>query len=225
MTIKTWAIEDRPREKLILKGKQALSDAELIAILIGSGVVGKSALDVTKAILHSVDNNLNELGKKTLSDLQKFAGIGEARAIIIIAALELGRRRQLSDVRERVRITTSRDAYNVIAPLLIDLQHEEFWMLLLNRNNEVTARHKISSGGTSATVVDMKMIFRPALESLAAAIVVMHNHPSGNLQPSKSDIDLTQKIKAAGASLDITLLDHLIVSERGYYSFADEAML
>ena len=220
--ITAWAEEDRPREKMLLKGKQALSDAELLAILIGSGTYGESAVAVAQGILASVDNNLNELGKRSLPDLQKFRGIGEAKAIAIAAALELGRRRQLSDLRERPRITHSRDAFNTIAPLLTDLHHEEFWLLLLNKANEVFARERLSTGGMSGTVVDIKMVLKAALDGKAAAFIAIHNHPSGNLQPSQADVDLTRKLKQSGAILDLPLLDHLIISERGYYSFADE---
>ena len=223
--ITAWAEEDRPREKMLLKGKQALSDAELLAILIGSGTVGESAVAVAQGILASVDHNLNELGKCSLKDLQKFKGIGEAKAITIAAALELGRRRQLSDLRDRPRITHSRDAFNTIAPLLADLHHEEFWLLLLNKANEVFARQRLSTGGMSGTVVDIKMVLKAAIEAGAAAFIAIHNHPSGNLQPSQADIDLTRKLKQSGAIIDLPLLDHLIISERGYFSFADEGNL
>jgi DNA repair protein RadC len=223
--ITAWAEEDRPREKMILKGKLALSDAELLAILLGSGTTGESAVAVAQQILASVENNLNDLGKRSLSDLQKFRGIGEAKAVTIAAALELGRRRQLSDLRERPRIGHSRDAYNTIAPLLADLQHEEFWLLLLNKANEVFARERLSSGGMSGTVVDIKMVLKAAIEGKAAAFIAVHNHPSGNLQPSQADIDLTRKLKQSGALLDLPMLDHLIISERGYFSFADEGQV
>ena len=223
--ITAWAEEDRPREKMLLKGKQALSDAELLAILIGSGTVGESAVAVAQGILASVGFNLHELGKRSLPDLKKFKGIGEAKAITIAAALELGRRRQLSDLRERPRISHSRDAFNTIAPLLTDLQHEEFWLLLLNKANEVFARQQLSTGGMSGTVVDIKMVLKAAIEAGAAAFIAIHNHPSGNLQPSQADIELTRKLKQSGAVIDMPLLDHLIVSDRGYYSFADEGNL
>jgi DNA repair protein RadC len=220
--ITCWAEEDRPREKMLLKGTQALSDAELLAIMIGSGTIGESAVVLAQRILASVENNLQELGRQSLRDLQKFKGIGEAKAITIAAALEIGRRRQLSDLRHRPRITGSRDAFNVIAPLLTDLYHEEFWLLLLNRANEVVARERLSTGGTSGTVVDIKMVLKTALDAHASGIIAVHNHPSGNLKPSAPDLELTQKIFQAGKMMDIPLLDHLIVSERGFYSFADE---
>jgi DNA repair protein RadC len=220
--ITAWAEEDRPREKMQLKGKQALTDAELLAILIGSGTVGESAVALAQRILGSVDQSLHELGKRSLHELQRFKGVGEAKAITIAAALELGRRRQMSDLRERPRVGSSRDAFQAIAPLLTDLYHEEFWLLLLNRANEVIARERLSSGGMGGTVVDVKLVLKAALDARATAIIAVHNHPSGNLQPSQADIDLTKKLQQAGTLLEIPLLDHLIVSERGYYSFADE---
>ena len=223
--ITAWAEEDRPREKMQLKGRQSLSDAELIAILIGSGTVGESAVGVAQRILASVDNNLHELGKRTVKELQRFKGVGEAKAITIAAALELGRRRQLSDLRERPRINSSRDAFNAIAPLLNDLHHEEFWLLMLNKANEVFSRERLSAGGMSVTVVDVKQVLKTALDARAAAFIAIHNHPSGNLQPSQADIELTKKLAQAGRLLDMPLLDHLIVSERGYYSFADEGTM
>ena len=224
-SINAWAEEDRPREKMLLKGHQSLSDAELIAILLGSGSIGVSAVSLAQEILASVENNLHELGKRSLKELQRFKGVGEAKAISIAAALELGRRRQISDLRERPRVSTSRDAFNVIAPLLTDLHHEEFWLLLLNKACEVTARKKLSTGGSSGTVADVKQAFKIALDGQASAIIAVHNHPSGNLKPSDADIDLTRKMKEAGKILDLALLDHLIVSERGYYSFADEGVI
>lgn len=223
--ITAWAEEDRPREKMILKGRQALSDAELLAILIGSGTTGLSAVALAQQILQSVDGDLNDLGKCSLPDLQKFPGIGEAKAVTITAALELGRRRQLSDLRERPRVTHSRDAFQAIAPLLTDLQHEEFWLLLLNKANEIFARERLSSGGMSGTVVDLKMVLKAALQAKAAAFIAIHNHPSGNLQPSQADIDLTRRLKQSGHLIDLPLLDHLIISERGYFSFADEGLM
>jgi DNA repair protein RadC len=223
--IRAWAEEDRPREKMLLKGRQALTDAELLAILLGSGCVGESAVALARRILGSVENNLHELGKRSLHDLQQFKGVGEAKAISIAAALELGRRRQLSDLRERPRVTCSRDAYNTIAALLADLYHEEFWLLLLNKANEVFARERLSTGGMAGTVVDIKLLFKAALDARACAVIAIHNHPSGSLQPSQADIELTRRLKKAGELLDLPLLDHLIISERGYYSFADEGAI
>lgn len=224
-TIKSWAEEDRPREKLLSKGKSSLSDAELIAILIGSGSRNESAVSLSQRILKSVDNNLNDLGKTTLNELMKFKGIGEAKAITIAAALELGRRRQLSDIKERPQIRSSKDAYHVLAPLIMDLPHEEFWILLLNRANKVIGRERVSLGGVAGTVVDAKIIFRKALEMLASGIILCHNHPSGNLNPSRADLEITKKLKRAGETLEINILDHLIIAENGYYSFADEGKL
>jgi len=223
--IAAWAEEDRPREKMLLKGRHSLSDAELLAILMGSGSVGESAVALAQRILASVENNLIELAKCTIQDFKQFKGVGEAKAISIAAALELGRRRQASSLRDRPRISSSQDAYQVIAPLLTDLYHEEFWLLLLNKANEVMARKILSTGGMAGTVADVKMVFKMALDTRAAAIIAVHNHPSGNLSPSQADIQLTKKIQDAGKILDLPLLDHLIVSERGYYSFADEGSL
>lgn len=224
-SIQQWAREDRPREKMLLKGLSAVSDTELLAILIGSGAVGVSAVALAQQILGSVEHNLHELGRKSINDLQRFKGVGEAKAVTIAAALELGRRRQLSDLRERPRITCSRDAFNAIATRLTDLHHEEFWLLLLNRSNEVFGRERISVGGSSATVVDLKMVFKAALDARATGMIAIHNHPSGNLEPSRADVELTKRLKQGGQIFDLPLLDHLIVSERGYYSFADEGEL
>lgn len=222
--ILSWAEEDRPREKLLLKGKAALSDAELIAILIGSGTRELSAVDLSKLILQSVNNNLNELAKLSINDLMKFKGIGDAKAISIAAALELGRRRKESETLKKPKVGSSADAYEAIRPYLMDLQHEQFWVLLLNRANEVIRPQQISIGGVSGTVADPKMIFKAALEHLASAIILVHNHPSGNLTPSQADKDLTKKVKEAGRTLDIPVLDHLIFSDNGYFSFADEGI-
>ena len=224
-TITQWAAEDRPREKMLSKGIMALSDAELLAILIGSGSIGESAVGLSQRILSSVENNLHDLGKKSLHELQKFKGVGQAKAITIAAALELGRRRQLSDLRLRPKISSSRDAFNAIAAILSDLCHEEFWLLLLNRANEVFARERLSIGGISGTVVDIKLVLKTALDARASGFIAIHNHPSGNLEPSRADIELTEKLKQGGRILDLPMLDHLIVSERGYFSFADEGML
>lgn len=225
LKITHWAEEDRPREKLLLKGKMALSDAELIAILIGSGTVSLSAVDLAKQILQHVEHNLNDLAKLTIKDLQKFKGIGEAKAIAIISALELGRRRKESEPTKKPRITSSQNAYDVIAPHLLDLGHEEFWIIMLNKANVVIKKAQVSSGGVSGTIADPKIIFKKAVESLASAIILVHNHPSGNLKPSQADIMLTRKLKEAGKLLDIPVLDHLIFTDHNYYSFADEGMM
>ena len=225
LPITAWAEDDRPREKLQKFGRNVLSDAELLAILLGSGSRNESAVSLSKRILQSVDNNLNQLGKQTLSELMKFKGIGEAKAITIAAALELGRRRQASDLVERPIITCSRDSYLAIAPSLMDHSHEEFWMLLLNKGNKMISKVQMSTGGTDATVVDIKILFRKAIEGQATSIIVCHNHPSGRLRPSQADLDLTKKIKESGNMLGVQLLDHLIIGDGGYYSFADEGIL
>lgn len=225
LPITAWAEDDRPREKLEKLGRHVLSDAELLAILLGSGSRNESAVALSKRILQSVDNNLNQLGKQTLAELMKFKGIGEAKAITIAAALELGRRRQASDFIERPVITCSRDAYLAIAPALTDHHHEEFWMLLLNKGNKIIGKVQMSIGGTDATIVDVKIIFRKAIEGQATSIVVCHNHPSGRLRPSQADLDLTKKIRESGSILGVQLMDHLIIGDGGYYSFADEGVL
>ncbi|NBC07860.1 MAG: DNA repair protein RadC [Bacteroidetes bacterium] len=225
MSIKSWAEADRPREKLLHRGKSALSDAELLAILLGSGSAEDSAVGLAQKILSAVDNNLNELGRCSIAELIRFKGIGQAKAVTVTAAMELGRRRQLSRIADKPQVTCSRDAFDAVAPILLDLQHEEFWMLYLNRANRVMGRSRVSSGGVSGTVVDAKIVFRKALHAEASAIVLCHNHPSGSLLPSQADLDLTKKLVKAGEVVDIAVLDHLIVSERGYYSFADEGKL
>lgn len=223
--ILSWAEEDRPREKLLLKGKAALTDAELVAILIGSGTRDLSAVDLSKVILQKANNNLNELAKLSIKDLMKIKGIGEAKAISIAAALELGRRRKESEVVRRPRISSSRDAYEQIQPYLLDLPHEEFWLLLLNRANEVIRPVQVSQGGVSGTVADPKIIFKLAIECLASAIILVHNHPSGNLKPSEADKDLTRRLASAGKLLEIPILDHLIFTDASYLSFSDEGLM
>jgi DNA repair protein RadC len=225
LPIKAWAEDDRPREKMLLKGRHQLTDAELLAILLGSGTRSESALGLAQRILHSVDNDLDELGKRTLHDLLQFKGVGQVKALSISAALELGRRRHQVDVRHRPQVRGSRDAFHLLSGVLQDLAHEEFWVLLLNRANRVIGREQISSGGTAGTVVDSKIVFRKALECRASSLVLSHNHPSGQLHPSQADIELTRKLKEGGALLDIGILDHLILGDRSYYSFADEGML
>jgi DNA repair protein RadC len=225
LPITAWAEDDRPREKLSTKGRQSLSDAELLAILLGSGSRNESAVRLAQRIMESVQNNLNELGRRSLADLMKFKGIGEAKAITIAAALELGRRRHFETSNERPVIKSSRSAYEVIAPYLLDLPHEEFWILILNKGNKVMSREKISIGGTDATVADAKIIFRRAIERQAVNIILCHNHPSGTLRPSPADLDLTKKLKQSGEILGINIIDHLIVTDVGYFSFADEGIL
>lgn len=223
--IKSWAEADRPREKLLLRGRQALTDAELLAILLGSGSRRESALGLAQRLLQAVDNDLNQLGKCTLADLMKFHGIGEAKAITITAALEIGRRRQLTPLPERPQIRSSADAYRLLAPLIAELPYEECWMLCLNRANRVIHRECLSSGGTAGTVVDAKVMFRRALERKAVSLILAHNHPSGERQPSQADCDLTSKLTKAGKTLDMLVLDHLIITEQGYFSFADEGRI
>ena len=225
LSIKNWAVEDRPREKMLSKGIRALSDAELIAILIGSGNSKETAVELSRRILASVKNNLNELAKLSVDDLQKFKGIGEAKAINIIAALELGRRRKESDTEEKLQINGSNDVARIFQPLLGDLPHEEFWVLMLNRSNRVIDKQMVSQGGISGTVIDVRIILKAAVERLASAIVLCHNHPSGNLQASEADQSITKKIKEAGALMDIAVLDHVIIGNEKYFSFADEGII
>ena len=225
MKITDWAVEDRPREKLIQKGTSSLSDAELLAILISSGTKNKSAVDLGRELLKIVNNNLNTLGKLSIEDLRKLHGIGPARAVTISAALELGRRRKLAEAEDLPQIKSSKDVADIFQPLLADLQYEEFWILFLNRSNKVISRMKLSQGGISGTVTDVRIVMKKAIECLSSGIIVCHNHPSGNLNPSESDTKITQKIKDAGNLMDIQLLDHLIISEKDYYSFADNGLL
>ncbi len=225
LNIKSWSPEDRPREKLLLKGTSALSDAELVAILIGSGTPKMSAVELSKKILLQGNNNLNELARLSVKDLMKTKGIGEAKAITIVAALELGRRRKEQDPEEKPKINSSKDAFDLLKGEMMDLPKEEFWVLLMNRANRVIKKKRVSEGGVSGTVADPKIIFKLALEELASGIIVAHNHPSGNLQASQSDIDLTRKLKEAGKFLEIQLLDHLIIANQKYLSFADEGMI
>ena len=225
LTIKEWAEEDRPREKLLSKGIASLSDAELIAILIGSGNTNESAVELSKKILKSVSNNLNELGKSSVNDLQKFKGIGEAKAINIIAALELGRRNKSSEILNKTKIESSKDVFQLFHAKLAHVPHEEFWVLFLNRSNKIIDQLRISQGGISGTVADIRIIMKQALEKLASSIMIIHNHPSGNNKPSKSDIEITNKLKEAGKTMDINVLDHLIITELHYFSFADEGLL
>ncbi|MCB0442675.1 MAG: DNA repair protein RadC [Flavobacterium sp.] len=224
-SIKNWAEDDKPREKLMLKGKSALSDAELLAILIGSGNRNESAVDLSKRILSHVDNNLNALGKLSLKQLIEFKGIGEAKAIAIIAATEIGRRRREENVKEAIKINSSQIVFNVMQPLIGELPHEEFWVLYLNNANKIVHKAQLSKGGFTGTVVDIRIVLKFALEYNALSIVLTHNHPSGKLIASESDIQLTQKIKAAVKQLDIALIDHVIITENNYYSFADNGIL
>ncbi len=225
LKITDWAVEDRPREKLIQYGTAGLSDAELLGILISSGTKNKSAVDLGRELLAGVQNNLNSLGKLSIAEITKIHGIGNARAVTIAAALELGRRRKLAEIPDVIQIKCSKDVADIFQPILSDLPHEEFWILFLNRSNKVISRMKLSQGGISGTVTDVRMVMKKAVECLASGIIVCHNHPSGNLNPSESDSKITQKIKEAGNLLDIQLLDHLIISDKDYYSFADNGLI
>ena len=222
-SIKHWAEDDKPREKLMLKGKSVLSDAELIAILIGSGNRNESAVDLSKRILASVDNNLNALGKLSIDQLSKFKGIGEAKAISIIAAMELARRRRSEESIELPKITSSKMVFEIMQPIIGELFHEEFWILYLNNANKVLHKSQLSKGGITGTVIDVRMVFKMALEQNATYIILVHNHPSGNLTPSVEDVSITKKLKLAGQQLNILVQDHVIISESGFYSFRDES--
>ena len=223
--IPQWAESDRPREKLLLKGKTALTDAELLAILIRSGTPKLSAIDLAKQILSTVDNNLVGLSRLTVSDLLQFKGIGDAKAITVVAALELGRRRRGAEAMQRKTITSSADAYEVLQMHIGDIDYEQFAIIMLNQANQVLKVENISEGGITGTVVDPKRVFRTAINNNAINIILAHNHPSGSLKPSKNDLDLTQKLKKAGEYLQIMVLDHLILGDNKYISMADEGFL
>lgn len=224
LSIKNWAEDDKPREKLMLKGKTALSDAELVAILIGSGNRNESAVSLSKRILASVDYNLNALGKVSLKQLMGFKGIGEAKAVSIAAALELGRRRRAEETVELHKITSSKAVFEIMQPIIGELPHEEFWVLYLNNSNKVLYKSQLSKGGITGTVVDVRLIFKTALEQNAISVILTHNHPSGKLQASDADKEITKKLKIAGDQLDIKILDHIIITETGYFSFQDEGI-
>lgn len=224
-TIKQWAEDDRPREKLLLKGKNALSDAELIAILLRSGSQNETAVDLSKNILQRAKNNLIELSKFSTNDFLSFKGIGEAKALSIIAALELGRRRRSAEVIEKSVINGSKDVFNYFMTIVEDYQYEGFWILLLNRANKIIKHVQISDGGVSGTVADPKKIFRLSIENGASGIILCHNHPSGNIKPSEQDLKLTKKIVDGGRLLDINVLDHLIIGDEMFFSFADENLI
>ena len=222
--ITDWSEEDRPREKLMMKGKEALSNAELMAILIGSGSRNESAVALSKRILSSTDN-LNSLGKMSISQLMNFKGIGEAKAITIIAALELGRRRRSEDASEyEKKVTSSKMVFEMMQPIIGELSHEEFWVIFLNNSNKVISKVQLSKGGITGTIVDVRLVFRLALENKAIGLILCHNHPTGSLVPSEADKQITNKIKLAGESLDVKVLDHLIITETKYYSFVDEGI-
>jgi DNA repair protein RadC len=223
-SIKHWSEDDKPREKLMLKGKAALSDAELIAILIGSGNRNESAVDLSKRILAKVEHNLNALGKVSLQQLMEFKGIGEAKAVTIAAALELGRRRRAEDSIELSKITASKAVFDLMQPIIGELIHEEFWVLYLNNSNKVIYKAQLSKGGITGTIVDVRILFKTALEHNATSVILTHNHPSGKLQASEADLAITKKLKFAGEQLDVKVLDHLIITENGYLSFQDEGI-
>jgi DNA repair protein RadC len=224
-SIKQWAKDDRPREKLLLKGAESLSDSELLAILIGNGTRSKTAIDLAKEILILGKNNLPELGKLTVKELMKIKGVGEAKAITVVAALEIGRRRQAMNYREKAVMTSSNDVANYLQSLLKDYRHEVFAVLFLNRANKINHFEIVSEGGITGTVADPRIILKKALEEDAVSLILCHNHPSGSLKPSNADLELTKKIKEAAKFFDIKVMDHLIVSDAGYYSFSDEGIL
>jgi len=224
-SIKNWNEEDRPREKLLQKGKSVLSTAELVAILIGSGSRNESAVALSKRILASVDTNLNELGKLSIKDLMQFKGIGEAKAVSIVAALELGRRRRGEDALDKKKISSSRSVFELMQPIIGELPHEEFWIIYLNNSNKVLQKSQISKGGITGTLVDVRLVLKTALQIGAVGIILTRNHPSGTLKPSQADKNITQKLKIAGKSIDIKVLDHVIITEKAYFSFTDENLL
>ena len=224
-SIKYWSDDDKPREKLVHKGKSVLSDTELIAILIGSGSRNESAVELSKRILASVNNSLNELGRLSIKQLMQFKGIGEAKAVTIAAALEIGRRRRGEGLLKIAKINSSKDAFELLQPSLGELQHEEFWIVYLNNANKVLLTSQLSKGGLTGTLVDVRIVMKQALELGAVALILAHNHPSGTLRPSRADKDVTQKLKAGAKALDIKILDHLIITQKDYFSFADGNLL
>ena len=224
-SIKQWSETDQPREKLVLKGKTALSDAELVAILIGSGNRQESAVALCQRILASTNNNLNALGKLTVNELMTFKGIGEAKAVSIVAALELGRRRRVEEALILDKINSSKSVFELMQPIIGELPHEEFWIIYLNNSNKVIHKSQLSKGGITGTLVDTRLVLKEALQFGAVALILVHNHPSGTLQPSQADKQITTKLKTAAESLDIKVLDHIIITETQYFSFADEALL
>lgn len=222
--INQWAEDDRPREKLLLKGKSALSDSELLAILIGSGSRNESAVQLCQRILASTNNNLNQLGKLSVLQLTEFKGIGEAKAISIVAALELARRKRSEEAPDYTRVNSSKSVFEIMQPIIGELPHEEFWVLYLNNSNKVIHKLQLSKGGITGTIVDIRIIFKKALECNATSLILSHNHPSGKLKPSDADKEVTKKLKLAGQQMDITVLDHIIITETGFYSFNDEGI-
>jgi DNA repair protein RadC len=225
LSIKQWSDDDKPREKMVLKGRSVLSDAELIAILIGSGRRNESAVALAMRILASVGNNLNALGKLSIKQLMQFKGIGEAKAVSISAALEIGRRRRGEAAQKIIKISSSRDAFELLQPKMGELRHEEFWIVYLNNANTILHTLQLSKGGLTGTLVDVRIVLKQALEFGAVGLILAHNHPSGTMKPSKEDTSVTHKLKAAATTLDIKVLDHLIITQKDYYSFADEGLL
>jgi DNA repair protein RadC len=225
LSIKNWAVEDRPREKMLKHGFAALSNSELIAILIGSGNRNESAVELSRRMLSDYKNNLDAFAKTSVDKLKQYHGMGEAKAINVLAALELGRRRQASDLDGALKINSSNDAYDHIAINLKDLQHEEFWVLFLDRANKVIDKTRVSQGGVSGTIIDVRIILKQAIEKLASSIILVHNHPSGNLQPSSNDLEITKKTSEAAKLMDVQVIDHLIIAGNKYTSFADEGLL
>ncbi len=225
MSLKFLAEDDRPREKFLLKGRVALSDSELLAIILGSGNQEDTAVELARKILASVNNNWQDLSKLSVKDLMKFKGIGEAKAIAVATALEIGRRKAAQDIPEKTAVVGTKEAYKILLPYLSDLRTEEFWALFLNQKNNLVYKAQISRGGIASTLVDVRVLFKLALEHMAVSIIVAHNHPTGNLKPSEADIKLTNNIKKAGEILNITLLDHLIIGEQDFFSFREQHLL
>ncbi|WP_304342746.1 DNA repair protein RadC [Chryseobacterium koreense] len=225
MSIKFLAEDDRPREKFLLKGKNALSDAELLAIIIKMGHQEESAVELARRILKSVDHNWHDLSKLSVKDLTKFKGIGPVKAIEILSAVEIGRRRAAQEVPEKMQISKSEDTFRILQPFLGDLQTEEFWAIFLNQSNKVLLKSRLTSGGINQSLVDVRILFKTALENFATGIIVAHNHPSGTLKPSQNDLNITRQISQAGKILNIQLIDHLIITQNSWFSFAEEGLI
>lgn len=225
MSLKYLADDDQPREKFLLKGKNALSDSELLAVILGSGNRNESAVELSRRILESVGNNWHHLSLLSISDLMKFNGIGEAKAISVAVALEIGRRRAAQEIPERAQIKSADDVFKILHPVMGDLRTEEFWVIYVNQNNKVLYKERISQGGISGTIVDVRLIMKTAIEQMATGIFIAHNHPSGNLRPSQEDIKMTKQIHEAGKIMNITLIDHLIITQDSFYSFANENLI
>ena len=225
MSIKSLAEDDRPREKFLLKGKASVSDSELLAIIMGSGNREESAVELARRILNSVENNWHILSQLSIKDLMKFKGVGEAKAISIATALEIGNRKSQQEVLERQQISSSKDVFEVLQPHLSDLSTEEFWAVFLNHQNKILYKTCLFRGGIASSVADVRVIFKTALEHFSTRIIVAHNHPAGSLKPSQEDINITNKIKEAGNLLEIELLDHIIIAQNKFYSFKEEGIL